>query len=91
MFTIIIIASMSFIDKILFSWWVDPVLGYFQTLAINMGLANTFVLPLLSSMRIIQYFVPSAHLLVFVSVMIASTMLKIYCALYHGIVKLKPT
>ena len=91
MFTIIIIASLQFIDKILFSWWIDPVLDFLQTLTVNIGLADTFILPILSSSRVVLYFVPAAHLLAFVSVIVASTGLKTFCSLYHFVIKLKPT
>lgn len=91
MFTIIIIASLQFADKILFSWWVDPVLGFLQDLTLNLGLGDTFILPLLTSSRVVLYFVPTTHLLAFVSLIIASTGLKIFCSLYHFVIKLKPT
>lgn len=90
MITTLLVWGLTWFDNIFVSKWVTNILDFMEDITYKLDLADTFILPLIKSMQVIVYFVPTTHFLVFVSIIVACTGLKIYAALYHGIVKLKP-
>lgn len=88
--TTIIVGILQWFDITFLSHYVDTILSFMEDIVYKLDLADTFVLPLIKSMQVIVYFIPTTHILVFISIIVASTVLKVYAALYHGIVKLKP-
>lgn len=90
MITAFLILIINLLDKIVFQWWLQPLIDYIEDLLVKMDQVTSWAMIGLQAFNYITFFIPVSHLVLFTSVFAILTIIKTIMAIYNQAAQVIP-
>lgn len=90
MITALVVLIINMLDKLVFQWWMDPLIDAIEELLIKMDQVNSWAMVGLQAFSYITFFIPVSHLVVFTTIFAILTIIKTIMAIYNQAAQVIP-